>query len=203
MKYNAKSILGMACLLVLLVVSASCKSDQSNSSVARVDESSDTATSSTTENNAEDEDLTNEEIVTRFSACMRDQGFDTADPELNADGTVNLGALKESIAQDPNYDPKSKSGKSASALEDCVPLLAGATFTKEASPEDEIGLQDNLLAFAQCLRDEGLDVSDPDFSGDGQFSKDFISNIKGAESRVQSSIDLCSERIFGGGESGK
>ena len=33
---------------------------------------------------------TDEEITTEFTSCMRDQGFSVADPELNADGTINI-----------------------------------------------------------------------------------------------------------------
>jgi hypothetical protein len=180
---------------------ASCDSDQTGFGVAQMDESHVTESPGASDGSEGTMDMTDEEITVRFSACMREHGFESADPTLNADGTVDLEALKKNITKDPNYD--SKSGKLATTLDDCVPLLANATFTKKASPENEIELQDNLLMFAQCLRDEGLDTSDPDFSEGGENSKDFINNIKGAESKVQRSIDLCTERIFGGGGAGK
>jgi hypothetical protein len=201
MEYKVQSILGTGISLVLLLVMASCNSDQFSSSVAQIDEYHVVETPGASDGSAETKDLTDEEITARFSTCMRDHGFKTADPTLNADGTVALAALKLSMTADPKYDPKDKT--TTNALDDCVPLLTGATFTKEASPGNEIEGQDNLLTFAQCLRDDGLTVSDPDFSGDGQFSKDFINDIKGADSRVQNSIDLCSKRIFGSSGSGK
>jgi len=131
---------------------------------------------------------------------MRDQGFNTPDPVLNADGTVDLNALRTSMAQDPKFAAKGRE-----ALGDCLPLLEGATFAEERPPEDEIALQDNVLRFAQCLRDKGYEVPDPDFSGGNPRGamRPILADLKGPASRVQEDVDSCNELIFGGGESGE
>ncbi len=119
---------------------------------------------------------------------------------MNADGTIDWVTLKGSMAQDPRYDEKA----SAEAFDDCLPLLERATFSSKESPEDEIELQNDLLRFAQCLRDEEIDVPDPDFSGD---SRDGMGSIKcvlkWADSRVERSFDKCNEFVFGPGKSEK
>ena len=103
-----------------------------------------------------------EEVATSFAECLRGEGINVPDPELDADGTVNMMAFRQSMINDPNFnfqDPGTRQ-----TIQKCVPLLQNASFAGQRSQEDEIELQDNLLEFAQCLRETGLDVRDPDFS---------------------------------------
>ena len=210
-------ILGLVSLLVLLGVSVSCSSGKSSSGVAQIDESQalenpadsavhsnpsapSTSGAGTSDQNTDNSELTDEEIASLFTACMRDHRINSPDPELNADGTINWEALKGGMAQDPKYATRSKE-----AFEDCLPLLEGITRAEETSPEDETELQDNLLRYAECLREGGLDVPDPDFSGDDKRAgmKTMGQDIKGADSRVQQIEAECTESIFGGGGGGK
>ncbi len=203
MRYKRRLVLGLAILPALLLVVACSGSGKSDSGVAQIDESQpvdiQTKSKSGSDGGVDTADLTDEEITTRFTACFRDHGFNIPDPEINADGTVDLGALKQSIAQDPKNEARSKK-----AYDDCLPLLEGANFAKKGSPEDEIELQDNLLIFAKCLRDNGIDVPDPGSSDDSRGGmKSFLADLKGADSRVQKGIDECNELVFGAGKSGK
>ena len=50
------------------------------------------------------------------------------------------------------------------ALPVCGPIIAGASFLPNSGEGMTTETQDQFLAFAQCLRDEGVDVSDPDLS---------------------------------------
>jgi len=156
------------------------------------------STSDKTETNQTTADLTDEQITTNFTVCLRDHGTNIPDPELNADGSIDLGTLKES------FDVGPKDSRSSKALEKCLPLLARATFSQGANEEDEIQLQDDLLAFIQCLRDEGIDVPDPDFSGDPRAGMGAVKeSLKGASGRVERSMNLCTENVFGAGKSTK
>ena len=140
--------------------------------------------------------LTDEDVSTKFTSCMRDHGFNIPDPELYADGTVNMGSIKQNISQDPNYDLNSQ--KTKRAFDECVPLLGEASFSKQKSAENEIELQDNLLMLAECIRSHGLQVADPDFSvGLRGNIKSNLENIKGPDSKVERAIQLCSGQIFG------
>ena len=111
---------------------------------------------------AEGEDLTDEEQLLAFAECMRENGVDFPDPVVEADGTVTFGfrpgggfaALRE-IGRDPDLP---------AAREACEGLVAGLAFGPGRGGFDMIELQDRLLEFAQCMRDNGIDIGDPDLS---------------------------------------
>ncbi len=103
-------------------------------------------------------DQTNEELALEFTQCMRDEGVDLADPTINADGSVELFQPGANSNIDPD-DPAI-----ANAVEVCGDIIAGASFLPGAGL-DQSEIEDTLLGFAQCLRDLGFDVVDPDLSG--------------------------------------
>lgn len=139
---------------------------------------------------------TDEEVATSFAECLRGEGINVPDPELNADGTVNMMAFRQSMINDPNFsfqDPRTRQ-----TIQKCVPLLQNASFAGQRSQEDEIELQDNLLEFAQCLRETGLDVGDPDFSeGRGGAFRSMLGDLDFDRDFVQEAMSQCSGTVFG------
>ena len=109
----------------------------------------------TTEQAADEDELTDEDMALAFVACVREAGFDEMpDPTVNADGSVQLlPPGQQQLLGDPDFQE---------AAEGCVDLIEEATFF-QAAP-DISDFADSLLEFAQCLRDNGLDVDDPDLS---------------------------------------
>ena len=111
---------------------------------------------------AEPENLNDEEQLLAFAECMRENGVDFPDPVVEADGTVSFGfrpgggfaALRE-IGRDPDLP---------AAREACQGLVEGLAFGPGQGGFDMIELQDRLLEFAQCMRDNGIDIGDPDLS---------------------------------------
>lgn len=147
-------------------------------------------------------ELTDEEIVTRFTACIREHGLNVPDPEVNADGTINFAALRMSFAQ--AFSGNLRSIDAVKVREDCSPLLALATFAQPRSTEDEIELQDRLLEFTECLRDAGIDVPDPDFSKSPRAAMSVIGQeLRNARGSMQEDIDSCVELTFGEQGSGR
>ncbi|MEM9467705.1 MAG: hypothetical protein AAGA90_20180, partial [Actinomycetota bacterium] len=133
--------------------------------------------------------LTDEEIAIRFVECMRGEGVEMADPTVNADGSVNLGGGPGGGGgggQGPGGGGGEGGGPPEGfqeAFEACGDLLDGASFLGGGGGFDEAEFEDQMLAFAQCLRDQGLDVDDPDLDsfgpggggggGAGLFGEDF------------------------------
>lgn len=101
---------------------------------------------------------TDEERALGFTQCMRDEGVDLADPTINADGSIVLFQPGANSHIDPT-DPEV-----TNAADVCGELIAGASFLPGAGL-DRSEIEDRLLGFAQCLRDLGFDVDDPDISG--------------------------------------
>ena len=109
-------------------------------------------------------DVSEEELALQFAQCMRDQGIDEwPDPATNADGSIDItgGGV---VGPGPASDVAFRSDEVQAAIPVCGPIIAGASFLPNNGGGMTTETQDQLLAFAQCLRDEGIDVSDPDLS---------------------------------------
>lgn len=104
------------------------------------------------------EALSDEERLLRFADCMRSNGVDFPDPVIEADGTVRFGIRPGAV------EPRDRSRDTnlPAAGEACANLLRGVTFGTASNSFETIELQDSLLEFARCMRDNGLDVGDPD-----------------------------------------
>lgn len=92
-----------------------------------------------------------EEAVLDFAQCMREHGVDVSDPEPG-DETVEIG--------DPS-DPGARE-----AQEVCDEKLD--RVAQDVTPEEDEEFKEGWLAFSQCMRDEGIDLADPQFLGPGK-----------------------------------
>lgn len=141
---------------IIIVDGATAAEDTTTTSAAAsTDASTDTTTS---EAPAESADQSDEELAFAFADCLRDEGLDVNDPTVNPDGTVNLQSLFGGGAPPAGADTEA-------ALDTCGSMLDGANFGPAANGFDQTEIQDQLVEFAGCLRDQGLDVRDPDISG--------------------------------------
>lgn len=108
------------------------------------------------------EELDQEQAVMNLVECLRAEGLDVADPEVDSDGNVDLRSLlRQGAGQDTDRD------ETQAAMEACADFVDAVRvgFTREL---DFTELQDQLVEFAACMRDNGYDMPDPDFSSFGQ-----------------------------------
>lgn len=143
-----------ALLVVMILAIAACGSD-SGSEVASLE---DTSAVETEEPTSDELDADAEEAILAFSQCMRDNGVpEFPDPELDAEGNFRvfggggpgaLGVDQETIQ---------------AAQEECFPLIEG--ILQNFVGQDVSELEDTFLEFAECMREQGIDMPDPDFSG--------------------------------------
>lgn len=96
-----------------------------------------------------------QQSILDFTECLRDQGIEVDDPDFSG-GRPDFGGGQAVDMTDPDVQE---------AFEACRSSLQG--IGQQFSEEDRQAFQDAALQMAQCLRDEGLDVEDPDLSGDG------------------------------------
>ena len=148
------------------------------------------------------DDLTEEERLLEFAQCMRDNGVDFPDPVVEADGTIafglrpgrGAGAQDGEGLQDIGRDPNLPAARTA-----CDEIIEGLALGPGAQNFDElqIELMDRLLEFAQCMRDQGVDVADPDpnaFSPGGGGGRPF-GGLDLDDADVSAAFEVCQDAL--------
>ena len=97
------------------------------------------------------------DTVLEFTKCMRANGVDIPDPNFSQGGNFSIGPGRGSGANIDPGDPKFRA-----AMDKCRPILQ--SIQQQISPEQRQAFQDAALEFAQCMRSNGVDIPDPDFS---------------------------------------
>ncbi|MGM1060367.1 hypothetical protein [Saccharothrix sp. Mg75] len=88
----------------------------------------------------------------KYSQCMRDNGVDMSDPQFGEDGSIRIGT--------PAIGPEDDPATHATARRACEEHRPEARF----DPSDPKAGEERL-AFARCMRENGVDVPDPDAGG--------------------------------------
>jgi len=102
-----------------------------------------------------------EQALLAFAACMRENGVEAfPDPRLSADGSVSFGTGGGST---PFGDVDNDTAEAA--VNTCISELEGAAFAPGGSDFDITEMQDAMVGFAQCMRENGINFDDPDLSG--------------------------------------
>ena len=97
-----------------------------------------------------------------FAQCMRDHGVDMPDPEFDGDGRGVGGAIR--VGGDEGLDQEDFEA-AQTACEDLLEDVRGSFGMDD--PEQRAKMQEQMLAFSQCMRDHGIDMPDPQFNEDG------------------------------------
>jgi hypothetical protein len=96
--------------------------------------------------------LSPEESAFKFAQCMRDHGVDMPDPKLDGAGGfgVTVNGEEQSLSKE----------QIDAAMEACRQY---APFGGEGDRQPDAQAQENMLKFAQCMRDNGVEsFPDPD-----------------------------------------
>lgn len=127
------------------------------------------------------EDASTEEELLDYVACLREQGVDVADPQTDSEGNLVLGGPggggggPGGGGGGPDQGGPPEGGGEGgganrelrqTAMEACGDPPSGAFGGFERPDPSE--MQDTAVEFAQCMRAEGIDMADPDFSAMGE-----------------------------------
>lgn len=222
----------MTVAVAALGLLAACGGDGTDANgVAALDEpASDNATDDGTDGHTNSTDGPNsteevdpEEAVLAFTQCMREQGVDMPDPEFSDEGGVMFSTEDDGDGDEP--PPAVDLEAMDAAYEECGELMEGANLGG-GEPVDMSEMEDQMLEFAQCMRDEGVDMPDPDFSGDvaderatrdpgdgsdGPVIAGPFGTLELGDPEVEAAFDACSDVLgegaprlpgIGGGEDG-
>lgn len=148
----------------------------------------DTSTTSTAEDPAGDAEPG--EALLRYTECMREQGVDMPDPVQDG-GDVFLGAGTGVDAE-----------KMEAGNEVCMPSLEEVLGSFDPPTSEELAeTEQEMLEFASCMRDEGLDWPDPQVSAEGTITIDGPAGLDLDSDEVQDAADVCGgdgPGLFGG-----
>ena len=131
-----------------------------------------------------------------FAACMRDHGIDMPDPQVGPGGGAFGFTIQGEIGEAPDEGEMQKMQEADAA---CRHFLEG--LVQEFERPDMAEMQDQMLAFSQCMRDHGIDYPDPEFSADGGVTligpQDGEDGFDPLDPEFQAAQEACQE-IFGG-----
>ena len=150
-----KKYLTILLLLILVLISACSSSDDSQGVISTNDLSSDT-TVTTIEEEAAEEVVSIEDAQLLLARCLRENGYDITDPKN--DESLQSVLRPVFLAADQKGREELFETIQTCADENNIPLGGTADFE---NPEEVADTLDTELEFAQCLREKGIEVEDP------------------------------------------
>jgi hypothetical protein len=107
-----------------------------------------------------------EEEMLNYTECLRDQGLDVEDPVIDANGNVTFGGPGPSA---DGAEGRQQFFEGLEAAEDVCGQPPGGAFGDHGGA-DQTEVEDALVEFAECMREAGFDMPDPDLSGGNPFA---------------------------------
>ena len=150
-----KKCLKTPLLLLFIFLLACSSSDESQGVVSTKDLSSDTTVTTIAEEVAE-EVVSIEDAQLLLARCLRESGYDVSDPKNDESLQSVLRPLF--LATDQKGREELFGTIQTCADENDIPLGGTADFE---NPEEVADTLDTELEFAQCLREKGIEVEDP------------------------------------------
>ena len=157
------------------------------------------------------DEATQEEIddaMLAFAACMREHGIDMPDPTSTGSASSGGGTMIriDGGGEGPDGATRIDSDAFQEAHETCKSIMEDVVGEPEPmDPEEEAKMRDQMLEFAQCMRDHGVDMPDPEFSGDGGVSISIGSKLDGDtatpadQEEMEAAQEACGEIMGGDG----
>lgn len=146
MSRSKRVLLLLGALLLLLAACGGNSGDTTTPTLPTLTEETTAAAEATTTTEAVDP----EDAFQEYTACMREHGIEMPDPTSgDGGGVISIGG------EAGDMEAFEEAGTA------CDPILEAAFGEFELSPEQEAEMMDQQLAFAQCMRDNGIDWPDP------------------------------------------
>ena len=177
-------------LIIFFLISACSSSDGSQGVVSANDLSSDTTVTTITEEVAE-EVASVEDDQLLLARCLRDNGYEITDPKI--------GESLQSVLQ-PIFLTADQKGRDElfQTIETCaeennIPLGGTAEFENPEAVADSL---DTQLEFAQCLRENGIEIEDP--SAESPLRPLLVELIQSGQylqTQIQEVADICFDEL--------
>ena len=150
-----KKYLNIFLLLLFVLFSACSSSDDSQGVISANDLSSDTTVTTIAEDVAE-EVVSVEDAQLLLARCLRENGYDITDPKNGESLRSVIGPIL--LAADQKGREELQETIQTCAEDNNIPLGGSAEFENPEAVADSL---DTQLEFAQCLRENGIEIEDP------------------------------------------
>ncbi len=136
------------------------------------------------------ETVDGEQAILDFVACLNENGLDIPDPQFGPEGPR---FADPSVLMRIDF----RSAEFLDAMEACQDLLAA--LQPQVDPEQRAEEREQQLAFAECMRREGIDFPDPDpvrgFTMGSMRGEDGGLAIDPFSSEFQAASEVCAAEI--------
>lgn len=159
----------LGAVALLTVTTAACGSSSDGSKVASIDDKgSESAEDGGGGGGGGGEQVDFEDAMLEYAQCMRDNGVDMPDPTFSEDGKGAVAIQGRAADADGGGGIDPSSGDFEKAAEVCDPIMEDARASMpQPSAEEKAKMQDEMLTFAACMREHGVDMPDPTFDDNG------------------------------------
>ena len=181
-----KKYLNIFLLLLFVLFSACSSSDESQGVVSTNDLSSDTTVTTIAEEVVE-EVVSVEDAQLLLARCLRENGYDISDPKN--DESLQSVLQPVFLAADQKGREELFETIQACAEDNNIPLGGSADFENPEAVADSL---DTQLEFAQCLRENGIEIEDP--SAESPLRPLLIELVQSGQylqTQIQEAADIC------------
>ena len=181
-----KKYLNTFLLLLFVLFSACSSSDESQGVVSTNDLSSDTTVTTITEEVVE-EVVSVEDAQLLLARCLRGNGYDIKDPKN--DESLQSVLQPVFLAADQKGREELFETIQTCAEENNIPLGGSAEFENPEAVADSL---DTQLEFAQCLRENGMEIEDP--SSESPLRPLLVELVQSGQylqTQIQEAADIC------------
>jgi len=181
-----KKYLNIFLLLLFVLFSACSSSDESQGVVSTNDLSSDTTVTTIAEEVVE-EVVSVEDAQLLLARCLRGNGYDIKDPKN--DESLQSVLQPVFLAADQKGREELFETIQACAEDNNIPLGGSADFENPEAVADSL---DTQLEFAQCLRENGIEIEDP--SAESPLRPLLIELVQSGQylqTQIQEAADIC------------
>ena len=173
-------------LILVTVIFVSCSNNSDQGVISTNDLSSDTTVTTIAEEVIE-EVVSVEDAQLLLARCLRENGYDINDPKNGESLRTVIGPIF--LAADQRGRQELQEKIQTCAEENNIPLGGSAEFE---NPEAFADLLDTQLEFAQCLRDNGIEIEDPSAESPLRpLLVELVLSGQYLQTQIQEAADIC------------
>ena len=174
-------------LIFLFIFLLACSSSEESQGVVSIKDLSSDTTVTTIAEEVVEEVVSVEDAQLLLARCLRENGYDIKDPKNDESLQSVIGPIW--LAADQKGREELQETIQACAEENNIPLGGSAEFE---NPEAVADLLDTQLEFAQCLRENGIEIEDP--SSESPLRPLLIELVQSGQYlqiQIQEAADIC------------